>query len=320
MRSYTVIGVGAIGGYYGARLHQAGHPVRFLARSDADRLRTHGLQVDSPEGDVVLEVDVYDDPAAVPPGDVLIVATKTTANAEIGAVVEQLALGRDRDLTVLVMQNGLGIEQTFADRAPGATVVGAMCFMCCNKIGPGHIRHLDYGAVTAGEYTRDGSAAGVTPAVEAVLADLDGARVEATPVESLPTGRWQKLVWNMPFNGLSVVHDAPTDRLVGDPAIRARAMAIMDEVAGAAAACGYPLPDEVTGRLLANTEKMTPYLPSMKLDHDAGRALELDAIYEAPLAAARQAGASMPETEALLAELRRLDPATPSRFGAGHSR
>src|SRR3954454_5498818 len=83
MRSYPVVGLGAIGGYYGARLQQAGHPVRFLARSDAAHLRDHGLRVDSPEGDVVLEVDVHDAVDSVPPSDVIVVATKTTANPEV---------------------------------------------------------------------------------------------------------------------------------------------------------------------------------------------------------------------------------------------
>ncbi|HVN52032.1 MAG TPA: 2-dehydropantoate 2-reductase N-terminal domain-containing protein, partial [Acidimicrobiales bacterium] len=59
MRSYTVVGAGAIGGYYGARLQQSGLEVRFLARSDAAHLRDHGLRVDSPEGDVLLEVEVH---------------------------------------------------------------------------------------------------------------------------------------------------------------------------------------------------------------------------------------------------------------------
>ena len=308
MRSYTVIGVGAIGGYYGARLQQAGHPVRFLARSDADHLRRHGLRVDSPEGDAVLDVDVYDDPAAVPPSDTIVIATKTTGNDQIIEVVRALVAGRD-DLSLLVMQNGLGVERTFAALAPDAPVLGAMCFMCSNKVGPGHVRHLDYGAVTVGEYTPDGSAAGVTPTVDAVITDLREATVSASPAKNLETGRWQKLVWNMPFNGLSVVHDATTDRMVGDPVIRAQAVAIMGEVVRAADACGFPLDPAVVDRLLVTTEKMAPYLPSMKLDHDLGRPLELDAIYAAPIAAARAAGVDMPAAAALLAELRTLDPA-----------
>src|SRR3954453_21711458 len=95
MRSYTVIGVGAIGGYYGARLHQAGHPVRFLARSDADHVRRHGLRVDSIDGDAAVAVAVHDDRATVPASDTIVVATKTTANTETASLVGRLVAGRD---------------------------------------------------------------------------------------------------------------------------------------------------------------------------------------------------------------------------------
>ncbi|MGZ4784910.1 MAG: 2-dehydropantoate 2-reductase N-terminal domain-containing protein, partial [Acidimicrobiales bacterium] len=138
MRSYTVVGLGAIGGYYGARLHQAGHPVRFLARSDAGHVREHGLRIDSFEGDAVLDVDVHDAPGAVPPSDAVIVAVKTTATA---GVLDRLAPLVAPGGSVLVMQNGLGVDATVAGAVPDdVAVLGVMCFMCCNKVGPGHIR------------------------------------------------------------------------------------------------------------------------------------------------------------------------------------
>ncbi len=123
----------------------------------------------------------------------------------------------------------------------------------------------------------------------------------------LQTGRWQKLVWNIPFNGLSVTLDAGTDEMLADPATRQRAADLMAEVVAAAAACGHGFDPSFADRMLATTETMTPYATSMKLDHDAGRPLELDAIYAAPIAAARAAGQAMPQTEALLDELRRID-------------
>lgn len=306
VRSFTVIGPGAIGGYYGARLRQAGFPVRFLARGDADHLRRHGLRVDSPEGDAVLDIEVYDDPVEVPPSDVVIVATKTTAQDGVAArLAEVVADGS----TILVMQNGLGVEAPFHRAVPGATVLGAMCFMCSNKVGPGHIVHLDYGAVSLGEYREDGRAAGVTEAVQAMVDDLHTAGVTASPVPDLETGRWQKLVWNIPFNGLSVVLDATTSELMADESSRRLAELIMVEVVNAARACGHGFDESFVAQMLANTEQMAPYRPSMKLDHDAGRPLELDAIYAAPIAAARAAGAPMARTEVLLAELRRLGAA-----------
>jgi 2-dehydropantoate 2-reductase len=306
MRSYTVVGLGAIGGYYGARLHQAGHPVRFLARSDADHVRGHGLRVDSFEGDVVLEVDVHDDATSLPPSDAVIVAVKTTATASVLDLVAPLVAPGG---SVLVMQNGLGVDAVVAAALPDdVPVLGVMCFMCCNKIGPGHIFHLDQGAVATGEHRADGSPAGITPPVDAAVADLAAAGVEAEALADLATGRWKKLVWNMAFNGLSVTEDAETDRMVNDPALRERAVAIMREVVAAADACGHGFDPTFVDRMVKTTEAMTPYKPSMKLDFEAGRALELDAIYAAPIAAARAAGLDMPMSTALLAELRALDP------------
>jgi 2-dehydropantoate 2-reductase len=306
MRSYTVVGVGAIGGYYGARLQQAGLDVRFVARSDAEHLREHGLRVDSPEGDALLEVEVHTDASSVPASDVVVVAVKTTATSATLPIVAELARP---STTVVVMQNGLGVDAPFAAAAPGSTVLGAMCFMCCNKVGPGHVVHLDEGAVTLGEHRADGSAAGVTEAVELVMADLQAAGVATSPVEDLETGRWRKLVWNVPFNGLSVALDAGTDELLADPGTRARAATLMQEVVAAAEACGHGFDPGFAEQMMTNTETMTPYKPSMKLDFEAGRALELDAIYAAPLAAAAAAGCAMPATQTLLDELRRLDPA-----------
>jgi 2-dehydropantoate 2-reductase len=307
MRSYTVVGLGAIGGYYGARLHQAGHPVRFLARSDAAHVREHGLRVDSIDGDAVLDVDVYGDAALVPPSDVLIVAVKTTGTA---GVLDLLAPLVAPGGSVLVMQNGLGVDAPVAAAVPDdVAVLGVMCFMCCNKVGPGHIHHLDQGAVAMGEHRADGAPAGVTAAVDAAVGDLEAAGVTATALDDLETGRWKKLVWNMAFNGLSVIADAQTDLLVTDPELRARAIEIMVEVVTAAAAVGHGFDPAFVDQMVATTEAMTPYKPSMKLDHEAGRVLELDAIYAAPIAAARAAGVDMPASAALLAELRALDPA-----------
>jgi 2-dehydropantoate 2-reductase len=307
-RSYAVIGVGAIGGYYGARLATAGHALHVVARSDADHLRRHGLRVESVEGRFDLPAGsfgVHEDPADVPPVDVVLLAVKTTVGPEAAArLVKPLA----RPGTVIVaMQNGLGVEAPLAAAAPGCPVLGGMCFVCSNKTGPGHVHHLDYGSVTLGEHTGDGRPAGVTPAVEAVAADLEGAGIKAQRLDDLATGRWRKLVWNIPYNGLSVVLDAGTDELMADPATRSLVADIMAEVLAGAAACGHPIPPRFADDMLAATGEMKPYETSMKLDHDAGRPLEIDAIYGAPLAAAAAAGVTLPRIDTLARQLRFLD-------------
>jgi 2-dehydropantoate 2-reductase len=305
-RRYAVIGTGAIGGYYGAQLAAAGHEVHWVARADLDALRRDGMRVDSPGGDLALpDVSVFGAAEDVPPVDVVLLTTKTSPDDPGTALVAPLAA---RGATVVLMQNGLGIEARVAADLPGTTVLGGMCFVCSNRVGPGHIRHLDYGTVTIGEHADDGAPSpGITPEVSAFADDLLAAGVTARAIPDLEAGRWRKLVWNIAYNGPSVVLDAGTDELMADPATRALVADLMREVTGAAAACGHPIEDAFIDEMLAMTDAMTPYKTSMKLDAEAGRPLEIDAIYQAPVDRARAAGFAMTRTEAVLAELRFLD-------------
>ncbi|CAN5775326.1 putative 2-dehydropantoate 2-reductase [soil metagenome] len=304
-RTYAVVGTGAVGGFYGAKLAAAGTPVRFLARSDLGHLRAHGLVVDSPLGDLRLpEVEAHGDPADIGPADVVLVALKTTGNGALAALLPPLV---GPATVVVVLQNGLGVDERAAAAAPDATVLGGLCFICARKAGPGHVQHLDYGAVNIGEHRGGGAAAGITPAVEAVVGDLQAAGIEATAEADLVAARWRKLVWNVPFNGLSVVLDAGTDALLADPSARGLVEDLMAEVVAGSVAVGHPVDPAFVGRMLAYTEQMVPYAPSMKLDADASRPLEVEAIYKAPVRAAATAGCAMPRVEALERQLRFLD-------------
>lgn len=312
-RSYTIIGVGGVGAYYGSRLAAAGHRVHWVGRSDVDHLRTHGLVVESPNGDVHLtglEVTGPDDD--LPATDVVVVCTKTIGNAALAGWLAGRLAGRD--CIVVILQNGLDVERVFADAlavtAPHTIVLGAMSFICSTRVGPGHIRHVDYERVTVGAFTPDGGAVAAGPgadAVAAVVADIAGAGVACEALDDLVAGRWRKLVWNIPFNGLSVVLDATTAEMVGDPACRALVAQLMAEVVAAADATGHRLDDGVIDAMFASTERMVPYAPSMKLDYEAARALELDAIYAEPLRTAAAAGVAMVRTEALWRQLTFLD-------------
>jgi 2-dehydropantoate 2-reductase len=304
-RRYAVVGAGAIGALYGARLAAVGHEVHFVLRSDIDHVRRHGLVVESPYGDVWLESPhVYADPGDVPPVDVVLVGLKTTANHRLAELLGPLVTD---GATVVMLQNGLRVEEQAAAAAPRSEVLGGLCFTCSNRVGPGHVRHIDYGSITLGSHRRDGGPAGITSVLADVGGDLEAAGVEIVLTADLPQARWRKLVWNMPFNGLSVVLGATTDRLILDPATAELAAAMMDEVCAAAAACGAPQPPSTRDDLLALTRTMRPYATSMNLDAEAGRPLELDAIYADPLTAARRAGRPMLRLETLHAQLRFLD-------------
>lgn len=302
-RTYTVVGAGGVGLLYGTRLAAAGHEVRWLVRSGADEIRRAGIEVRT--GGVVLriapaDVQVLTEPADVPAADVVLLATKATAN---DVLADLLGPACAPGATVVVFQNGLGAEEQVRAEVPHAgAVLGGLCFVCVHRTAPGRADHLDYGAVTLAPL--EGAP---VPAAEAVAHDLSAAGVETTVLPDLGVARWRKLVWNIPFNGLCTVLDARTDALLADPHTRALVADLMDEVIVAANALGCAIPREFRDEMLATTDAMAPYDPSMKLDHDAGRRLEVEAIYDAATTAARHAGAPMRRAEALAAMLRFLD-------------
>ncbi len=291
-RSYAIVGVGAVGTLYGARLQRAGHPVHFLLHRDYAHVRRHGLRVDSVDGDIVLPaVQAYAHAGDMPPCDTVLVALKTTQNGVLADILPRITRTSG---TVVMLQNGLNAEPAVAALVRHVSVLGGLCFLCANRVGPGHVRHQDYGSIALGAYLPDYRSAGITPAMQRVAADLRAAGTEITLLDDLLLARWKKLTWNMPFNGLSVLLNTATDRLVREPSARALVEALMHEVQLGAAAMGRSIPDTFVAKMLADTERMQPYLPSMKLDYDAGRPMEVESIYGEPLRAAAAARVTLP--------------------------
>jgi 2-dehydropantoate 2-reductase len=304
-RSYAVIGTGAIGGLYGAKLAKAGFDVHFLAHSDFDHIRTHGLMIDSIDGDFFLpRVSVYSDSGNMPRCDVAMVTLKTTTNRILSGVLPHCV---KENGIVLVMQNGLGAESDVASFMGRCCVMGVLCFVCVTKVAPGHIRHLDFGHVSIGEHTNDGAPSGVTERMRAVAADFTKANITAHCAPDLAVARWKKLVWNVPYNGLSVALNASTDGLMKQPQSRRLVIALMEEVCAAAAACGHRIETKFIAEKLSATDRMTPYRTSMKIDFDEKRPMEVESIFGAPLRAAQAAGASVVRMEMLYQTLVYLD-------------
>ncbi len=304
-RRYAIIGTGAVGGFYGGRLARAGLDVHFLLRSDFEHVHGRGLRVDSVDGDFRLHrVHAYGRAEHLPACDVVVVALKTTENHRLA---ELLPAAAGEGGLVLMLQNGLGVEESAAGVVGPDRVLGGLAFLCAEKVGPGHVRHLDYGFLTLGDYGAEGRPRGITGRLRGVGSDFEAAGIDVTLAEDLVLARWKKLVWNVPFNGLSVVLGAPTDALVADPDARALVEVLMDEVRAGAAACGREIEPAFRDHMLDLTGRMTPYRTSMKLDADAGRPMEVEAIFGAPLRAARAAGTDLPHVATLYRQLKFLD-------------
>lgn len=304
-RRYGIIGTGAVGGFYGGKLARRGCDVHFLLHSDYAHVRDRGLVVESKDGDFVLRrVQAYGRAGDMPACDVVIVALKSTCNDLLGELLPPVVADGG---VVLMLQNGLGVEDRAAAVVGGDRVMGGMCFLCSNKVGPGHVRHLDYGQVTLADYAADGRPRGITARMRAVAGDLEAAGVTVELVEDLLLARWRKLLWNIPFNGMSVVLDATTDAIMSDPDTRQLAEALMGEVAAGARACGRAIGQDDVAMMLHRTAEMTPYRTSMKIDCDQKRPMEVEAIFGEPVRAARRAGQACPRIEMLYRQLRFID-------------
>ncbi len=306
MSRIAILGTGAVGGYYGALLARAGQDVHFLLRTDYIQVKNHGLRVDSVDGDFRLDtVRAYSDALSMPKCDIAILAWKTTDNAQLKKI---LPLILKPGGMVLVLQNGLDPEKDVAALVPGATIIGGMCFLCARKEGPGWIRHLSYGAITLAEYiSGNAPAAGVTDAMRVLEQAFALAGVEIRLQPDWRVARWTKLVWNIPFNGLCTVLNANTSQLLRHPLMRNLVAQMMAEVTTGAKACGVVLAEKTIEKMLANTDTMAAYEPSMKLDFSAGRPMELEAIYSRPCQAILKAGGTAPRIETLLAQLQCME-------------
>lgn len=294
---YGIVGTGALGGFYGGMLARAGHDVHFLLNSDYEHVQRNGLKIDSVLGNFHLkEVNAYRLADQMPKCDVVLICLKTTTNTILKNVLPPIIHSAT---CIILVQNGLKAESELASFFPELSIAGGLAFICSNKIGKGHIAHLDYGKITIGSYQQENK-----ELLMQVCHDFMASNVPAVYSANLKESRWKKLVWNIPYNGLSVVLNTTTEQLMNHQNTYELVRDIMYEVVGAANACGVKLERAFVKEMLDSTLRMKPYAPSMKLDFDNKRPLEIGAIYSAPLDEAERSGFSMPKVRMLEKQLR----------------
>lgn len=233
---YAIIGTGAIGGYYGARLAQSGQEVHFLLRSDYEYVKQNGLQVDSCNGSFHLDHPyIYNSTREMPQCDVVFVCLKSINNHKLSELLPPLL--HEHTLVVLI-QNGIGVEADVQAMFPGLQLAAGLAFICSAKTERGRVNHQRYGQINLGNYScRD------EQRLQQVVDDFNAAGVKAGQVE-YQEARWKKAVWNMPFNGMTVALNTRTDLLLKHPSTRRLIREQMMEVIGAAQHLGVKNIDE----------------------------------------------------------------------------
>lgn len=289
----AIIGTGALGCYYGTRLAKAGEEVHFLGRSDRAALTARGMKIQTPTERITLrKVQVYGSAIEIGPSDLVIVATKAPANEALKTILPPLLKA---DTVVLSLQNGLGVEEPLAEIVGAGRVMGAICYVGCTRIAPGVVKCPFPGLMTIGEFGKPAS-----ERANALAALWRRAGVKCTAQDNLETQRWQKLVWNVPFNGLSIVTGGvTTDVLLADDGMRMLARRLMEEVVEAAAKFGHEIPRSFVDLQFERTAKMGEYRPSSLIDFEEGRDVEIEEVWGEPVRRAKSLGVPVPRLEML---------------------
>ncbi len=296
----AVFGTGGVGGYFGARLAEAGHEVIFIARgAHLQAIRERGLRVESIAGDVhIAPAQATADPAAVGPVDVVLVATKAWQLPEAAQAMRPLVGERTM---VVPLLNGVEAPDVLAQALGQGPVLGGLCKISAFKAEPGVIRHV-----------------GVTP--EVVFGELDGRPserverlrrafaacrgVQVVVPENIRAAMWAKLTFIAAFSAVGAVTRAPAGVIRRLPETRRLLIQAMREIVSVAQALGVPLPDEAADQALAFTDGLEPHVTaSMQRDILAGRSSELEAQTGAVVRLGRRAGVPTPVNEFLYAAL-----------------
>jgi 2-dehydropantoate 2-reductase len=327
----AIVGTGAVGGYYGARLWEAGYDVKFQMRGD--NLRTsqkEGFRVTSIDGDMFLPPDqlsVYEHSEECGPVDWVIVALKSSSLEAIPPLV--LPLLDPKRTRILAIMNGL-IEDDLISALKEhagedsskesnleccAALYAGMALICANRMAPGHVDHSYAGLLSGGLASSDPQI--TTEDNKQAFLDLwQPTSITVHYEASVLAGRWRKCLWNLPFNGISVAMGGITvDKIVLDPALRKLAYQVMDETiaAGNADLTGHGDPKEVflteddKHRMMDLSDKMGPYRTSTMLDFVEGRPMEVKYLFTKPVERAHSLGISVPRLETLVAQIEALE-------------
>lgn len=297
IKRVAIVGAGAVGGYYGARLAQSGLDVAFLLRSDFEHVKKHGLKIQSIAGDFdVPDVSCARSSEEIGQVDLIIIAWKTTANHQFSEVVVPLL---HEKTAIITLQNGLGNVEELARLFGAERVFGGLCFVCINRLSAGVISHTASGLIRLGEYQPAGG-----DRLQKLVEILSKGGIHCQAVDDLEKAQWMKLIWNVPFNGLAIAEGGvDTLTLLETSGVEERIRVLMSEVQAVAAALGHEIDDQFLEQQIKITWPMKAYRPSSMIDFVDGKEVEVDAIWRQPLLRAKALGVSVPGMEALLQEI-----------------
>jgi 2-dehydropantoate 2-reductase len=300
---FAILGSGAVGGYYGAKLARAGHDVTFIARgAHLSAIRERGLEIRSPMlGGFTVQARAEEDTARIGPVDVVVVAVKAYDNSRALPLIDPL-LGPSS--TILPLQNGVDSASELADRFGEAPVVGGVTYIATALAAPGVIEQTGtHRRIVLGEVF--GSLPRLTDRVRKIQEALAGADIVAEAVEDGRVPIWEKFIFLASLAGFTGAARLPIGRIWADPAIRARFLEGCREIERLARAEGVPVASDVVERISNYVEAIPGTMrSSLLIDLSQGKRIEVEQLHGSVVRRAARAGVPAPIMSTLYAVLK----------------
>ncbi|MPW24355.1 2-dehydropantoate 2-reductase [Alkalibaculum sp. M08DMB] len=297
-----IVGTGAIGSFYGGKLDCAGAQVSTLCRSDYNHIKKSGISVKSVMGDfhfmpyeVINKIEDY---SSIP--DYILVTTKVLPGIDIQKIIEPKV---GKNTAIVLIQNGIDIEKPVREAFPNNEIISGLAFICVSRTSLGEIYHQDYGRLIIGNYPN-----GLSPKVKYLQSLFIKSEVDCTVDDNIVNSRWKKMIWNAPFNPISVIGGGvDTKTILENSEAKNLVINVMKEVLEIANKSGYNLPETLIQKNIEDTLNMKPYKTSMLLDYENNRPLEVEVILGNAVKIARDLDLSVPNLKALYSLLLLLD-------------
>ncbi|KIN05107.1 hypothetical protein OIDMADRAFT_101912 [Oidiodendron maius Zn] len=322
-----VVGAGAVGAFYASRLAQVPSVnVSVVCRSNYKAVAANGFSITSPKyGSYTFSPrHTFADPQAAAKSlvtwDYILVSTKALPDVSDDSRI-LVGLVKEGYTAIVLVQNGLGVEDPYVKRFPGAPVLSAVTIVSAAQTSPGVIAHNRWTRISIGPYLP-----GSTSSTASSLAETTAIETNRTFVKLLQAGgiadaeeyshsklqmvRWHKIAINASMNPSAVLAGGATNNAMStDPELYLHLKGVMEEVLSTAPkVLGTPLPKELATpeAILKSTQRNTSgSKPSMLLDWEQGKKMELEVILGNPIRIAREKGLEMPRLQSLYALLRK---------------
>ena len=299
---FAILGSGAVGGYYGAKLSRAGHEVVFIARgAHLKAIRDRGLWIWSVLGDFIATARAEEDPAAVGPVDVVLVTVKAYDNEKALASLAPLV---GPQTTVLTLQNGIESAEQVAAVAGEASVIAGSAYIATAIRAPGLIEQTGtHRRIVFGEWF--GERPSVSPRVSAIHEAFAAADIESEPHADARPRVWEKFIWLAPLAAVCAAARQPTAALQNDAALKQTLLAAVGEADALARAEGIAVSPDIVEQGTEYFEKLPPSMrPSMFIDLSIGKPMELDALVGAVVRRSASHRVATPVSSTLYAVLK----------------